>query len=207
VNIIARLIYVFVGPVALTGAALLSGTARIWLFIAGGLATFLGFSLAELTLSQTAKQSILDTAVDFLHASGIKDVRANFMSLQRHGVLKMKYLSTAYRDFERNQNWRKGDGSCASTALEERVPVLGGHQGELVPRINVDFSMRIMTMKILDNEEIKSVLCVPVFHGDGHDAVGVITFDDILPLNQSQLASPDILRVAKDLGRTFLRAR
>lgn len=199
-----RLTYVFVGPVALAGAALVHGQLQVSLFVAGVLATLLGFILAEVTLSQTAKQSILDTAVDFLHASGIRNVRANYMQLRRHGVLKMKYHSDAYREFERINSWQKGDGSCASTALEEQVPVLGGHPEELVPPINVDFSVRIMNMKILPSEETRSVLSIPVFHPYGGDAIGVITFDDISPLNKSKLASPDILRVARDLGKRFL---
>ena len=199
-----RLTYVFVGPVALAGAALVHGQLQVSLFVAGVLATLLGFILAEVTLSQTAEQSILDTAVDFLHASGIRSVRANYMQLRGHGVLKMKYLSEAYREFERINNWQKGDGSCASTALEERVPVLGGHPEELVPPINVDFPVRIINMKILPSEEIRSVLSIPVFRHYGGDPIGVITFDDILPLNKSKLTSPDILRVTRDLGRKFL---
>lgn len=199
-----RLTYVFVGPVALAGAALVHGQLEVSLFVAGVLATLLGFVLAEVTLSQTAKQSILDTAVDFLHASGIRNVRANYMQLRRRGVLRMKYRSEAYREFERINSWQKGDGSCASTALEEQVPVLGGHPEELVPPINVDFTVRIMNMKMLPAEEIRSVLSIPVFRRYGGDAIGVITFDDILPLNKSKLASPDILRVTRDLGRNFL---
>jgi len=204
-NFWGRLTYVFVGPVALAVAAPTHGRLQVFLFIVGGLATLVGFILAERTLFQTSKQSILDTAVDFLHASGIRNVRANFMKLQRHGLLEMKYLSTAYREFERINSWRKGDGSCASTALEERVPVLGGHGGELVPQPSVDFPVRVMQMKILPNEEIRSVLCIPVFRDDGGNVAGIITFDDVLPLNQSQLTSPGILRVTRDLGRTFLR--
>ncbi len=205
-NFGVRLTYVFIGPVALTGAALASGRLRALFFAAGGVATFLGFLLAEYTLSQRAKQSILDTAVEFLHASGVRQVRANFMRLQRGEVLKMVYLSTAYRDFERINSWHRGDGSCASTALEERVPVLGGHPEQLVPEPNVDFIVRVMVMKNLEGEQIRSVLCIPVFRGDSNDVVGVITFDDILPLNESMLKSPDIVRVARDLGRTFLRS-
>lgn len=199
-----RLTYVFVGPVALAAAALVHGQLQVSLFVVGVLATLLGFILAELTLSQTAEQNILDTAVDFLHASGIRSVRANYMQLRSHGVLKMKYVGEAYRGFEQNNSWQKGDGSCASTALEERVPVLGGHQEELVPAIDVDFPVRIIKMKILPDEEIRSVLSIPVFRHYGCDPIGVITFDDILPLNKSKLTSPDILRVTRDLGRKFL---
>lgn len=205
-NFWIRLTYVFVGPVALTGAALVHGRPQAFLFAVGCLATLLGFILAERNLSHAARQQILDTAVDFMHASGISDVRANFMRLRRRGMLKMQYPATAYRDFESMNNWRRGDGSCASTALEERVTVLGGHAAELVGKRDVDFRVRIMSMKKLEQEEIKSVLSVPVFRRDGSSVAGVINFDDVVPLNESKLADSNILRAAKHLGETFLRS-
>ncbi len=205
-NVWVRLSYVFIGPVSLAGAALAHGRTQIVLFILGCLATLLGFWLAELNLSHAAKQHVLDAAVNFLHASGVRNVRANYMRLGRGGTLRMQYLSTAYRDFERSQPWKRGDGSCASTALEQRITVLGGHDGELPGPRNVDFPVRILTMKMLGGEEIKSVLSVPVYQRNGREVAGVINFDDVLPLNRSKLASPDILRAARDLGTVFLQA-
>lgn len=204
----------FVGPVFLAVAVAFRGWLLAVLLIVGAIATLFGFLMNQRDLSRAealrkadsaraAAEGILGTAVEFLHASGIRHVRANFMSLDGT-TLSMKYKSTAYGKFEIDNSWQLGDGSCASTAVELHLPVLGGYHGEIVaPEPNVPFRVKIAEMRVLEHEETRSVLSVPVSR-PGHDPIGVINFDDDVPLNRSRLTDPAVLSAIKVVADTWV---
>jgi hypothetical protein len=200
---------IFVGPVCLASATAFHGWVLLALLILGSIATLFAFIQTQRDLSsasaRSAAEGILGTAVEFLHASGVRKVRANFMSLDARGRLRMKYESTAYGKFEVENNWEVGDGSCASKAVELRVPVLGGYPGEyegIDPRAS--FRVEVTQMKLLPGEEIRSVLSVPVSrHGRGRP-IGVINFDDVTSLRESRLKNPAILAAVKVVADTWM---
>lgn len=213
---------VFVGPVCLALAAALHGWPLILLLVVGAVATLTGFVLtrraftradrkgreaAARSAAASTAEAILDTAVEFLHASGISRVRANFMRLGEDQCLRMMYKSTAYRAFEIDNTWRIGDGSCASRAIELRVPVLGGYPRECdgISTESFPFRVEILPMRVLRSEATRAVLCVPVARrAHGQRPVGLIVFDDVHPLRESRLKDPAILAAVKAVADTWL---
>jgi hypothetical protein len=213
---------VFVGPVCLALAAVFHGWLVILLLGVGAVATLVGFVLTRRAFTRAEQKSreatarsaaastaeaILDTAVEFLHASGIAKVRANFMRLDPDQGLRMTYKSSAYRAFEIDNTWHVGDGSCASKAIELRVPVLGGYPKEYDGISTDDFPFRVdvLPMRVLKSETTRAVLCVPVARrGHGQRPVGLIVFDDVHPLRASRLKDPAIVAAVKAVADTWL---
>jgi hypothetical protein len=211
---------IFVGPVCLALATVFHGWLLILLLVFGTVATLVGFVLTRRAFTkaeqksreaaaQSAREStagaILDTAVQFLHASGIKRVRANFMRLDPDEYLRMTYKSTAYRDFEVGNTWRVGDNSCASRAIELGVPVLGGYPKEYegVSSDDFPFKVEVLPMRVLRSETTRAVLCIPVARRSQRPA-GVIVFDDVHPLRESRLKEPAIVAAVKAVADTWL---
>lgn len=200
---------IVIGPLCLGVAAGFEGWPRAVMLIVGSLATLAGFVLTQRGFAKAAGRStaegILDTAVEFLHASGVRQVRANFMAVGTSGALSMVYKSQAYRRFETDNSWKKGDGSCASRAVELRVPVLGGYPGEFkdIDVEDAPFRVDVTEMVALSGEKTRAVLCVPVSRAHS-DPVGVITFDDTAPLRVSRLKDPAILIAVKALADSWL---
>ncbi len=213
---------VFVGPVCLALAAVMHGWLLVLLLVVGVVSTLTGFVLTRRAFTkadrrvredegrsarESTAEAILDTAVEFLHASGIARVRANFMRLDDDQCLRMTYKSTAYRAFEIDNTWHVGDGSCASRAIELRVPVLGGYPKECDGTSTESFPFRveILPMRVLRSETTRAVLCVPVTRrAHGQRPVGLIIFDDVHPLRESRLKDPAILAAVKAVADTWL---
>jgi hypothetical protein len=188
--------------------------AKICLWVLGTLVVAYGAWRTETDISRVEAERVLNTAVDFIHAMSSytrqektqtpSRVRANFARrlLLRRDHLKMRYTSFNYRKFERVNVWRPQDDSCASTALERGVVVLGGHDGELIAKSDLahHFPIHVMKMKDLPGEGVRSVLCLPVYRCGKGDPIGVVSIDDENPLNESALKTPEILLAAKELA-------
>jgi len=210
----SQFVRIFVGPVFLALASAFHGWTIFALLALGSFATLISFFQTQRILSTASERGaadgILRTAVEFLHANGIREVRANYMELDKdRETLRMKYESTAYGKFEVDNNWEIGDASCASKAIELKVPVLGGYPGEweLAKRgIAFPFRVEVTNMKILEREQIRSVLSFPVFRRRFGDPIGVLNFDDLLPLNESRLTDSAILSAIQDVASYWAEA-
>jgi hypothetical protein len=203
-----------IGPLCLALALVFHGGTSITLVVVGCVATLTSFFLTQRTLSKAASistaEGILGYVVQFVHASGVHGIRANYMALDTSKTLHMKYKYVAYREFESERQWKVGDGSCAAKAIELRVPVLGGYPGEYDKALadsvieQAPFPVEVLPMIPLAEEKTRSVLCVPVRHERG-EPVGLITFDDIVPLPDSRLRNPAFLVAAGKLADTWLK--
>jgi hypothetical protein len=204
-----------VGPVCLALASVFHGWGMVTLLAVGAVATAISFFLTQRKLSKakavSTAEGILGYVVQFVHASGVHGIRANYMALDSSKTLHMRYKYVAYRNFESERQWKEGDGSCAGKAIEMKVPVLGGYPGEyddaLVQSVteNAPFPVRVEPMVPLPEEKTRSVLCVPVLRHDHGEAVGLITFDDVVSLKETRLKNPAFLVAAGKLADSWLK--
>lgn len=197
-----RLLTTVLGPVMLAVASVsgISWSGQLTLLISGALLTGVGFIATEILLRQQVVESILDTAVNFIRSVGAPKVRANLMVVKNQKNILPRYCSSNYRDFERRNEWARGDGSCAAAALELMAPAIGGMTGELIPQ-NDRSDVTVMKMVSIPNETTRTVLSVPVFRKKGrHEVIGILNFVDDLGMNKSKLASPEVIQAVSRLA-------
>lgn len=211
---VLRLLLPVAAPLLFAYGSAIRSAHGTWTWIiwgCGSAAVLIGLLLNEMTISRLQADRLINTAVDFVHAVGTghntRDIRANYATrmLFRPAHLKIKHYSVNYGKAELKNTWAPKDRASAIIALERNVVVLGGDPKESLidaQSINAHCTIEVRNMVYFNSEEekIKCVLCCPVRRKGKGRPIGVITFDDTVPLRRSVLATAPVIHAAKAMA-------